>query len=580
MRRSGPSGSNDAPDIAGSPGGREFWVPLLAAAAGLVVYVQTLPYGLVWDDPVLVAQTRSTVESHGILGLWLSPFLRDPVTGVSLGYYRPIVSLVVWLTSRLADFSPWAYHAVAVVVHALNCALVGRLLQRLLNSPRAALFGALVFAAHPAHTESVTFFSGLTDVLATTFVLCAGLFLLRAVSSTTSGRRWHSAMYAMAFFFGCLSKEMVLLLPPVLGLWWLTTPAAERCRLAEAWRRHRFLIIASMAVPALALGLRFFAGGVPFLPGAPAQTESVGWSSIPALWSIYFRLLVVPWPLNALYGREQIAWTPVAAFCTLLLLGACGAYATERHRRVGVRALTWIVVFLAPVSGLIPLTSAPIADRFLYLPSVGFCFLCGYIFEYGTGFPRARPTLLVLSAAIVIIGAWGTVSRNRVWKDEVSLFADVTRTTPASPFGHNNYGDALMDAGRTREAYEAFLKAVRLKPDFTRATYNAGLAAEALDDFERAESFFRRAIELKPAWAAPYIELGELFGRRRRWGEAEGLLLKAAQAEPRNALAHKDLGLARLMQGDRAAALEEYRLLSVLDPAMARDLQSWIDRVP
>lgn len=571
-------GGNDAPDSVGSRGGWELLVPLVAAAMALVVYVQTLPYGLVWDDPVLVAQTRRTVEAQGVLGLLLSPFLLDPVTGVSLGYYRPAVSFVVWLTSRLADFFPWAYHTVAVVLHALNCALVGILLLRFLIPPRAALFGALVFAVHPAHTESVAFFSGLTDVLATTFVLCAGIFLLRAIAAATPGRRWHAALFALSFFFGCLSKEMVLLLPLVLGIWWLTNPAAARCRPAETWRRHRFLILGSVAAPSLALGLRFFAGGVPFLPGSPARTGGVDWSSLPAIWSTYFRLLVLPWPLNALYSREQLAWTPAAALCTLLLLGACGMFATARHRRNGARSLAWIVVFLAPVSGLIPLASAPIADRFLYLPSVGFCLLCGYLFEFGTGFPRARRPVFVIAAAIVILGGWGAVSRNGVWKDEITLFADVTRTTPDSPLGHNNYGDALMEAGRTREADEAFLKAVLLKPDFARAIYNAGVAAAALDDFERAESRLRRASELKPNWAAPLIELGELYGKRRLWGKAEELFREAARAEPRNALAHKDLGLARLMQGDRAAALEECRLLSVLDPAVAAELQSWIDR--
>ena len=136
-----------------------------------LVYVNTLANELVWDDIGLREFIAITVHKGGLPALLRAEFFLER----PLGYYRPLVLLSLWLDGQFSPVFPIAYHATNVVLHSINTGLAFAVLTRWLPSPTAATLGAILFAVHPVHTESVAFVSGRTDLLACAFVLISCL---------------------------------------------------------------------------------------------------------------------------------------------------------------------------------------------------------------------------------------------------------------------------------------------------------------------------------------------------------------------------------------------------------------------
>ena len=150
---------------------------------GLVIlsvsaYAGTINHDLVWDDPEIVLYVDSIVREGGLPALVTSQFATHIEEGYVSGYYRPLVLVSLWFDSHLAGGLAWAYHLTNIILHAVNTILVLMLLRLIAGNFPAAL-GAMIFAVHPVHSESVAFVSGRTDLWAAFFVLVAALLWAR-----------------------------------------------------------------------------------------------------------------------------------------------------------------------------------------------------------------------------------------------------------------------------------------------------------------------------------------------------------------------------------------------------------------
>jgi tetratricopeptide (TPR) repeat protein len=498
------------------------WIAAIAAA----VYAQTLGYGLVWDDPNLLAVVEERVRAGGFRALISSPFYL--VGSEHLGYYRPIVLVSFWLDTLAASVLPWSLHATNVILHAANSALVFMMFRELLPSRAAAVWGAVLFALHPVHTESVAFLSGRTDLWAAFFVLTAAVLWTRERSERRMPRPLAVAAGGGALALGGLSKEVAFAVPAVVAAGEFVLPSslpiALRLRSAVRW------IAAFAAALGAVLALRAAIPGV----------ESGRFSMVPlpacaGRWAAYLRLLLVPWPLKAYYVAPQttLAIPNVAgAFGALAL---CAATASRAWGRAGLFGLAWIAGFLLP-GGMItrPGSEIVLAERFLYLPSVGFCMVAGAAIERLGRSRSARWPAVALGIAVAAAMAAGTVARNPVWKDDLSLFRDTAsktdaylvwnnlglayaaegmtsealaqyqnalRVNPNAVKTYNNMGIALGRAGRAAEAVEWLESAVRMAPHFAEAHNNLGIALEGLGRRSEAIAHYREALRLKPGFS-------------------------------------------------------------------------------
>jgi len=496
-------------------------LPLQATIVALVafgVFAATLPHELVWDDHSLIA----LIDSHSSLAdLLRAEFQMEP--DVHMGYYRPVVLLSLWVDAQLVGAIPWSFHLTNVLLHTAVSLLVLLFFRRLMRGSPFAAAGALLFALHPAHTEAVAFVSGRTDLWAALFVLVAALLWVRVrdAGSASDGAAYVGSLVAL--LAAVLSKEVALMLPPTLLVADALLPAA----VDGWWRRNRRWILGWAAVLATAALLRWTLAEVPFgLATGTQDDQMIALFSkpllVPQALVLYLRLLVIPWPLNAYYGIEDLEFGGISILVATGLGVACVALARGGARWHGLLPAAWTLLFLVPVLGVVRISSAPMAERFLYLPSVGFALLVAVAFERGAR-RVLRPVLLWSACAIVAAGFLAaTLTRSAVWQDGTTLFADLARTSPVYVAqAHSNMGFRYHQQGLYEQALESYGRATALQPAAPEILTNVGASLLALDRLTEAEDAYRRAVASREDYPEAHFGLGAALLRQGRLDEAE-----------------------------------------------------------
>src|SRR5215467_1778125 len=171
-------------------GGAALLVALVAGAA----YAATLGYELVWDDSLLIQDSWRLHYWGQLPTLLVSQFWSE--VGQASHYYRPLVTLSFFLDMQVWGLRPFGFHLTSVLAHVAVTLAVLAVARRLMDGELAPMIGALVFALHPLHTESVSFVSGRTDILAAAFFLLA---LLAYDRGRDEGRWGWSAWSLVAY---------------------------------------------------------------------------------------------------------------------------------------------------------------------------------------------------------------------------------------------------------------------------------------------------------------------------------------------------------------------------------------------
>ncbi len=501
----------------------------LAAAVALALFLPAVRFPFVSDDLFLIVQNPwiRGVEHLGSAftsGLWAFP--SDERFGTN--YYRPFAHLAFTLLYALAGPAPWAYHLLNVVLHAINAALVvllGRQLQAAFfpnRLPWLAITAGLLFAVHPIHVEAAAWASGVFDLGTTAFGLSSLLLWRR-------GRRFASA----GCLFAALAFKEVAAAVPVLALLWLWASSerrAPRAGVASLWPMA--------AATALYLGLRTFA-----LRDAPFTRQHASLSffevllNAPVLLAQGLRMLVWPAPLNVFHVFRPVhgatEWPFVLA--VIFLASAALLFVVVRRSNRGLALpLAWCVAPILPTLYVPALGENAFAERYLYLPSVGFCLAAGI--ALGLALERGRLVraagAAALLAAVVFSGA-ATAHRLPAWSSARELWSRSVAVEPDSPVAHYNLGHALLDERKPQEAIEHFQAALALRPDYFRARNNLAIAHAQVGDFERAERELRRLVELSPRHAGAHHNLGLALRRLQRDDEAILFFRRALALDPK-----------------------------------------------
>jgi hypothetical protein len=146
---------------------------VLVVLVAVAAYAATLGYDLVWDDTLLIQQSWRLHHWNELPSLLTSHFWAE--VGEASHYYRPLITLTFFVDMQVWGLHPFGFHLTNVLAHLAVTLAVLAVARRTLGGELAAVVCALVFALHPLHTESVSFVSGRTDVIATLFFLLAVL---------------------------------------------------------------------------------------------------------------------------------------------------------------------------------------------------------------------------------------------------------------------------------------------------------------------------------------------------------------------------------------------------------------------
>jgi tetratricopeptide (TPR) repeat protein len=429
-------------------GWRRHALPVLALwAFALLPYSNSFQAGFVFDnDRAILKDPRVHEATSGNLHLILNQEYWYKTTATSL--YRPLTTFSYLLNYAILDNGPHpaGYHWINFALHAVNIALVyllGLLLfQQTTRKEHLALALAAVWAVHPILTESVTNIVGRADLLAG-FGVLAGL-LCHTQGAAASGRRkpaWLAALM-LAATIGMFSKESAVVLLAAMAIYDFTFgTGGARARLpgylAAALPVALFLYVRSQVLAGLA------SAPVPFTdnPLAGADFWTARLTAVQVIGK-YLWLLVWPRDLSCDYSYNQVplfAWG-FGSFAALAVCAAAAAAAILCYRRH--KAVCFLIAFffaaLAPTSNLANFIGSIMAERFLYLPSVGFA---GCLVWAAYRRPRLAPAVLALIGAALAVR---TYARNIDWLDDQSLWTSAEKVCPASYKTHLHVATAVI----------------------------------------------------------------------------------------------------------------------------------------
>jgi protein O-mannosyl-transferase len=409
--------------------------------------------------------------------------------------------------------------------------------------PVATQVGAvatLLFVAHPLATQAVTYLIQRTTSLAALLELAAIAAYLRARAGGAFG--WWVASWAAALLAG-LTKEMSVALPALVIAIEVALRGAGAPGRARAWQLAPFLILLPLVAMTASLHAMVLGG----TPTGLRETDEVSRTTY-----LLTQLTVIPrylelfvWPSGQtldpdvpwIHRPEPAAMLGLAVLAGLVVL----AFAVRRRLPLVALGVVWCLVALMPESSVIPIRDAMVEHR-MYLPMVGLAWASAALLAAGAGLAANRglmrgPWLPWAGLALSLVLAGATHARNRVWRDELTLWTDAALRAPLKARPHNNRGVALQELGRFAEAESAFRRTV---------------AAEAGKN------------------VSGLLNLGKLYGTSGRFTDALAVLIEAQRIEPRNLKVLNNLGSAWWALGDTAQAAAAYEQALLVEPGEPR----------
>ena len=540
---------------------------LLTILAAALVYLNSLPNGFVYDDHFVVAQNPA-VRELSPLKIFGSEYWSGFAQENAGTYYRPLTILSFAVDYAVWAHEPFGYHLTNLLLHTVGSLLVYLLGFRLIRNRKAALFAALLFAVHPVHTEAVSGITGRSDLLFGVLGIAALLLYTRSGSPMQFGA-------PVAFFLALCAKETALALPVVFAfcdLIWKPAAVSTRQHIQERWRSQYIWLLLCLAV---FLVLRTNAvGNLRLVAPSPMDNPLVEYGLLPRLYTMPIlllhdlRLLVFPLTLSVDYSFNQIpvATTPVhpgfLAGALLLLLLALLAVRCWKRSRV---ALFGIGLTGAPlILSLNPFVPAGtiLAERYLYLPSAGFCLLVALAAV------RLRPVwvarscqkwiCVALACLILGFGALRTVQRNRDWHDDRTLFQSAVSACPSSVRARLNLAFLLRNQGDHASAAHHYRRVLGIRGDYPVVHYNLADTYRRLGQSERAAYHYEQAVKLRGDFLEAWTGLGNLYMAQDRNTDAERAYKTALNLAPDRAVLYNQLGVIYQERGDLSAARAAY----------------------
>nr|BDT36848.1 tetratricopeptide repeat protein [Myxococcus sp. MH1] len=556
---------------------------LFVVSVAALVYAGALFNGFVYDDVQLVVENPWLRSWSGLANAFTHPLFPSddgpiPVTarGPAASYFRPLAHVLFFSLQAVFGLEAWGFHLVLLLLHAAVCALVLWLLRACLKAREAgasssaewgALVGALLFAVHPVHTESVAWVSGCMDVAATLLVMLAVRLMVSGPSS------WGRGMGAgLLWGAGLLFKEVAVVLPLVL---WATDRAVGGL----------------VSPPGLKGWVRRYAPlGVGALGYAALRLNAVG-LSVP-LEGSEGRAGLYPVHLLALMGKlgGKLFWphplvvtiptqvpplaSEVVVGSVLLLLLAGVLWRAWRVSPALFAGGVWLLAPLLPVFLMQLRGVEAYAERFLYLPSVGFCLLLAvgvkWLLERWPGHQRA---LGLAAGGVVVVFSALTMARVPDWRDDISLWEDTLSKTPDEPSIYAYLGASYLKARRVEEAVAPLQVAAEALPHLYQPQSDLAVAYALLGRMDLAIPQLERVHSLRPKEPVVLHNLGLALRKSGRLEEAVERFRAVLKLAPRRADSHLELGRTLLQLGrpaEAVAPLEEALRLRP-DSAPARD---------
>ena len=522
-----------------------YYVAGVVALLTLVIYLAALQNDFVmWDDNLYIYDNPHIRSVNTAFFQW-----------AFLNFYEANWFPLTWLSHAL-DYAVWGlnplgHHLTNIVLHAVNTFVVVLLVIRVLQvrkrpapggdatafpAGRAILVAAgatgLLFGLHPVHVESVAWASERKDLLCALFFLLAVMMHLRYASARerqAGQKEIHSLAFRKYYLLSCglfvlalLSKPMAVTLPVVLLV--LDWYPLERIR---SFRAFRQAVVEKIPFFALSLASSVITIRAQRWGGAIQSTEII---PLPARVLVGARSLVL-YLWKMLWPLDLVPYYPYPEHPSVLSFGYLAAIALvigitavcivlARRQKLWLAVWAYYGVTLVPVLGIVQVGYQAMADRYMYLPSIGPMLLLGltaaWIWTKVERLHRRRLTAIASFAGVAVIVfaalSFLTLTQIGVWKNSMDLWSYVIRKEPHRvPVAYNNRGILYSKEGLYDDAIACFTESISASPRCYDCYYNRAVTFELIGHDDRALDDFTKALELNPNVADAYYHRGKLY---------------------------------------------------------------------
>lgn len=407
---------------------------------GTILYGNTLYHDFTLDDALVI--TENDFTKKGVDGIW-EQLSNDQFVGfygekkdlVSGGRYRPLSMVVFNIHYELVGMSPILGHLTNILLYISNGFLLYLVLKRLLRQYEKesfliplSLLVSLLWFFHPIHTEVIANIKGLDEIMALSFELLTLWFVLNYVESK---KETHLIGVIFFYFVALLSKENAI-------TWFAIIPLAVYYFTDKAFIRSIPAYAAMFIAAAVWFVIRYkvVGGGIanvadnlmndPFLE----STTMEKYATIMLTLGKYLQLLVFPHPLTYDYYPKHI---PIVNWSNPLVILSAFAYLSlivivvKGFLKKNIVSFGILIFFitLSIASNIVFPIGAFMNERFIYVSSLGYCLIFAYFLNLGLSKlenkAQAKSIFIGSLSIILLLFSIKTISRNRVWKNNLSL---------------------------------------------------------------------------------------------------------------------------------------------------------------
>lgn len=552
---------------------RQAKIPLLRPL-GLIVfffafllYANTLNHQYALDDYGVIVENEITKQGYDAVGTILKSGYRTSYTNVDVDLYRPLSRAMFAIEWGMSPDSPGLSHFVNVLLFALTCLLLFRTLC--LYLPQAPLFPflvAMIFAAHPIHTEAVANIKGRDEILSFLFTVVTLFFVHRF---STSGKRLHLVLTGVAFFLAFLSKESTITFLAVVPLMlYFFTNAGKKTYLPVLG------VLVSVTLVFLLIRHQVLAGGSKEVVSVDNYLAGISdpvsrFASAVFMMGVYLKQLFVPHPLIC---DGSISHFPVVGaadwqfLVSFLVYAALAGFAIWKFKKKNIFAFAVLYFFatVSVISNIVFQIGTNYGERLLYAPSLALCIAVAAALMLllnkdqmpsTSGLPdffKSAMKPVAAAGAIVLVFGVLTFLRNPDWFNNRTLYTADLQHAPNSAKLHYYFGNHITQEDEMKN----------LSPKVKALTFDTAIAE------------FRKSLACYPRYHDPAQKLGQCFfdlsvldsTRRGYVDSSERYYRKALEIAPGLATIHNNYGRMLFSTGRVDLAEAEFRKAISLDP--------------
>lgn len=518
-----------------------------------------------WDDGIYITNNPD-LKTEGLI-----PAVKKAFTSYSNGHYHPLTTLTYVLEHKYFGLDPKPYHTNNLILHILNSVVVFAFVRLLLQQTLVAFITALLFAVHPMHVESVAWISDRKDLLCT-------LFFVGAMCTYLQYHKHHGrSMYIytwLLFLLALFSKSMAITLPILFFV--IDYFIGRKFTLKTVYEKLPFLVLSLIFgyLSILSQKSNDALGDI----GAIGLFDRLLFSSYALL--MYIVKLFSFGSLSAFYnypisvnGKYPIEFylAPVIVIALLVML-----YKAKWNKKIMWFGFGFFFITVALVLQIVPAGNVIMADRYTYLPYIGFFIIIGVLVNSLVNNPQIGSGLVKVAGGTALCGyalvcCYYTFNRSAVWHDSMTFWSDTIKKNPEAALPYSNRGALLLDRKQFENAITDLNRAIDIRPHYVTPHFNRGLAYLNLRKFREAADDFTFVLKNNPRdLIAVYMNRASAYmygGNYMKSIEDYSAVLKL---EPYLIEAHCNRGLVYYTINQFEAAINDYGTALRISPRYAQ----------